>query len=96
MARRNHWNNGGKHHSGGNWPQPPSKKVRRRFYSTRRVPTEVHRAFWSLGQDDRTKRLSDNEFYSQVGGEVGYLFRLSGAHFRRAASALGELFDELF
>lgn len=58
--------------------------------------TEVHDAFWSCGKINRTGRLSDSEFNSQVKDEVGYLFKLSGAHFKNAWSALTEIVDNLF
>lgn len=96
MSRRNYSYNGKRNHSGSWWPQPPMKTVWSRSYRPHREPTEVHRAFTSFGMDNRTSRLSDGEFYSQVIGEIGYLFRKSRAHFDRGAGALGELLDALF
>lgn len=96
MSRRNHRYNDREYQAGDGWPQPPMKTVNRRFYKPQRVPTEVHRALRSFGSDDQTKRLSDGEFYSQIGGEIGYLFNLSGAHLGRVLDCLGELFGALF
>ena len=80
------------------WPHPPKKTVERIFRHRRRkkVNTEVHDAIWSLGADDRTKNLSDAEFNGQVAGEIGYMFRLSGSHFKRACGALVDLYHALF
>lgn len=60
------------------------------------VNTEVHDAIMSLGADDRTGRLSDAEFNRQVAGEIGYLFKKSGSHFRNACRSISELIDMLF
>lgn len=43
----------------------------KKCYHTR--PTEVHEALTSFGLRDRTGRLSDAEFYRQLGQEAEYL-----------------------
>lgn len=77
-------------------PRPPTKDVtvwRYRQKHKRKVPTEVHEAFTSLGERNRTHRLSDGEFYRQGLDEVAYLGRLSCHHFKRAMSAFSELIN---
>jgi hypothetical protein len=96
MMRRNYSYNGKRNHSGSWWPQPPMKTVYHRSNKPHQVPTEVHRAFSSFGQDNRTGRLSDGEFYSQVGAEIGYMASKSRAHAGNAVRALCDLLDALF
>lgn len=80
------------------WPSPPSRTVFRQYPEPHyeQVPTEVHRAFSSLGRDNKTSRLSDGEFYSQVGEEVEYMFDKSTSHLGNAIGALCELGRLLF
>lgn len=90
--RRHH-----RHSDGDGLPRPPQKTIRcRGGRHKKRVNTEVHDAVWSLGKNDRTAKLSDREFNGQVAREIGYMFRLSGSHFRNACSALSDLFHALF
>lgn len=78
-------------------PRPPQRTIEARGgRRKRRVNTEVHDAFRSLGADDRTGRLTDREFDRQVVEEVGYLFRKSGSHFGNMCRSIGELFSMLF
>lgn len=80
------------------WPSPPSKAVLRQYPEPHyeQVPTEVHRAFSSFGKDNKTSRLSDGEFYSQAGEEIGYMLSKSRTHLGDAIEALCELGRLLF
>ena len=98
MSRRRSRRRGNHGSSGSGGPRPPSRTVFRRTPEPHyeQVPTEVHRAFSSFGRDNRTSRLSDGEFYSQTGEEIGYMLDKSKAHLGNAIEALCELGRLLF
>lgn len=82
--------------NGGSWGggddvRPPCKTVWCNSRHKKRKPTEVHEAFWSFGANDKTRRLSDEEFDRQVCDEIGYMFRKSANHGRKAVDAMADL-----
>ena len=59
-------------------------------------PTELHEALSSCGRRDRTRHLSDGEFYSQVGQEIGYFADQASHHFDRGMRSFCRAFAALF
>ena len=59
-------------------------------------PTEFHEAFSSFGRRDRTRHLSDGEFYSQVGQEIGYFVGEGNRNFVSGARGICRAIAALF
>lgn len=76
--------------------RPPQKTIKGKFKTTKRVYSEVHDAIWSGGRKNRTHRLSNSEFYRQIGEEAGYLFAKSGSYFAEAGRDFCKLLRALF
>ena len=59
-------------------------------------PTEFHEALSSFGRRDRTRHLSDGEFCSQVGQEIGYFVGEGNHHLARGARGICRVIAALF
>lgn len=73
----------------------PQRKRRCKRARWENRTTELHEALSSFGRRDRTRHLSDGEFYSQLGQEVGYLSGVGAKHFGRAAHDLANMADKV-
>lgn len=78
------------------WGEGPHRKRRCKRARWENRPTELHEALSSFGRRDRTRHLSDGEFYSQLGQEIGYFAGKSGHHFGRAMRSFGNVLEALF